>query len=219
MTRDLSAEKANREALRQGSGTSLHHRAHALEDAFFAKRERELIEAFQRKLDHERELEDLLQECGIRDTEKGEALFECGIRAATVPALVLTPLVAVAWADGKLEHFEREELVRSALQHRIAPGSKPWKLLESWLSTKPPEALFDAWVEYAKELAGAMPPADRHAFAAEILEMAADITNEARRQHRFDASGGVDEVRVLDRIERIIGEIDRAAIAARGESK
>ena len=219
MKRDLEAEKAHREALSQGSGASLHGRAHALEEAFFAKREREVLEKFREKIEHDRELGDLLQQCGIRDTAKGEALLACGIRAATVPALIMTPLVVVAWADGAMEDYEREALVRNAVKHRIKPGSEAWQLLESWLSSAPPAGLFDAWIEYAKELAAAMPVADRRAFAAEIIEMAEDIDREQRTHHRFNVAGRVGEVRVLDRVKRIFEEVERSALSATGRGR
>lgn len=207
MASDFTTQRANRDALRSGTGDRLRGREHALEEAFFAKRERELLEALRQKIERERELKDLLEQCGIDDSATAEALAGCGIRASTLPALILTPLLAVAWADGEMEDYEREALVKRALQHRIVPDTEAWDLLQSWLSNKPPDALFEAWMAYAKELAETMAAGERSAFAREILGMASGIAEESRRHRRFDLERCVDELRVLDRIERVFGEM------------
>lgn len=210
MGRDFTTQRTNRDALRQGTKDPLHGRAHALEEAFFAKRERELVDALRAKLQREHELEELLEQCGINDTATSEALANCGIRASTLPALILTPLLAVAWADGEMEDFEREAVVKRALQHRIVPNTESWELLQSWLSAQPPDALFEAWMGYAKALAGTMPASARAAFAREILDMANGVAKASRIHRRFDLGRCVDELRVLDRIERVFGEMEKA---------
>ena len=211
MARDFTKEQVRHDAVCGGihSGDPLHDRAHALEEVFFAKRERDLVTALRQKMRREREIEKLAAQCGIADLSKVAALADCGIDATTLPALILTPLLAVAWADGELEPHEREALVGEALKHRIVPGSEAWKLLQSWLAAQPPDALFDAWIGYVRELGPAMTPEDRAAFSREILEMARDIAKRARTRRRFNLSACVDELCVLDKIERTIAEINR----------
>ena len=210
MPGDLSSERTQREALERGTGERLHRRAHALEEAFFAKRERELLAALQKKIEDENELGALLEQCGIRDTRTAETLVACGIRATTLPALILTPLLAVTWADGELQRFERELVVKRALLHRIVPNSDPWELMQSWLAAKPPAPLFEAWLAYAQTLAEAMPAPQRADFAREILDMAKEIAEQTRRHRRFDLGRCVEELRVIDRIERVFGEMGTA---------
>ncbi len=208
MPPDLDTERVNRDAVHGSGEDKMRGRAHALEEAFFAKREREVAEAFRNRQAEQREVRELLAHCGIREAATATALVESGIRAETLPALVLTPLVAVAWADGELNDFEREALVEQALEQRIAPSSGAWSLLQSWMTQRPPDRLFDAWVAYTRELALAMPEDARGEFAREVLEMAEAIAQTSREHRRFDLGRAVDELRVLDRIERVFQGLD-----------
>ncbi len=210
MTPDLDTERVNRDAAHSSSGERLRGRARALEDAFFAKQERELVDAFRDQQEEEREVATLLENCGIREAATARALVAGGIRAETLPALILTPLVAVAWADGELDDFEREALVQKALEQRLAPSTDAWALLQSWLAHRPPEQLFDAWVGYARELALAMPAEARAEFAREVLDMAGAIARQSREHRRFDVTRAIDELRVIDRIERVFQGLDKA---------
>ena len=204
MSRDISALKAGRESLRRGTGEQLHHRAHALDEIFFAKRERELLDALRKKIHHEKEVEELARQCGIRDLSKVEALLNCGVQPETMTALVLAPLVEVAWADDKLEGFERAAIVEEALRRRVVPGSAPWRLLQSWLAERPPEALFEAWAGYAHECLRSMSEPDQRVFSKELIEMSRSIAEETRRRRRFDLDRCVNELQVLDAIERAL---------------
>lgn len=208
MAPDLDTQRVNRDAVHGSGEDKMRGRAHALEEAFFAKREQEVAEAFRNRQAERREVQELLERCGIREPATATALVACGIRGETLPALVLTPLVAVAWADGELSDFEREALVEQALEQRIAPASEAWALLQSWMTQRPPDRLFDAWVAYAQELALAMPAEARAEFAREVLEMAEAIARKSRENRRFDLGGAVDELRVLDRIERVFRGLD-----------
>ena len=74
------------------------------------------------------------------------ALDEAGIGPETLSALSLIPLVAVAWADGKLDDGEREAIERAANEARIADPARA--MLQSWLAAPPESELLETWKEY-----------------------------------------------------------------------
>ncbi len=79
-------------------------------------------------------------------------LHDLGFDADTVPALHLLPLVAVAWADGKVSPAERDAVFRIAAAHGIEPGSKAALLLASLLESRPSQAVGDQVAALLRDL-------------------------------------------------------------------
>lgn len=69
------------------------------------------------------------------------SLAGLGIDAHNYRVLKLLPLVYVAWADGKIEHCERERIV-SLAQHRFFIGATGTALLEAWMEKRPESEYF-----------------------------------------------------------------------------
>lgn len=96
---------------------------------------------------------------GAADTEP-EALLakltELGLGSNILVMLSLYPLVAVAWADGRVDANERKIVLDAADKAGISRGGLNHRLLESWLSKAPDPALFDLWKHYARAVADAM---------------------------------------------------------------
>jgi uncharacterized tellurite resistance protein B-like protein len=59
-----------------------------------------------------------------------------GIRAGDYRVLKLLPLIYVAWADGKMEHVERERIHSFAARHYDLSASA-MAVLERWLRQRP----------------------------------------------------------------------------------
>jgi hypothetical protein len=62
----------------------------------------------------------LAEVSGIEDVEALERLAPLGVGGESLAALTLYPLVAVAWADGKVDRHEREAVQRGAKAPRHA---------------------------------------------------------------------------------------------------
>jgi hypothetical protein len=72
--------------------------------------------------------------------ELEETLATLGLERSTYRALMLLPLVYVAWADGKLEHVEVERILQFAQARlHLTPGTVA--VLERWLH-EPPSASY-----------------------------------------------------------------------------
>lgn len=183
----------------------LDQRRQALEEAFF-KKENERLRA---KLAAEREREAtrqaLASECGLEDDALLDRLMELGIRVDTIEALVLVPLVEVAWADGRMDPRERDAVLKGAEASGFAPGSPGYALLEAWTRERPPAELMESWRTYIAALVQELSADQRWELEEHIL---------ARARAVAEAAGGIlglakvskEEEAMLAELERAFGE-------------
>lgn len=125
-------------------------RRHALEEEFFKRHNEELLAAMRARLQAEHLAETLGGATGITDEHVIAHLMEAGVTGATLMALALVPLVAVAWADGKLEEAERLRIIRDPQTHELSGEARA--LLLNWLIEEPEPSLFDTWAEYVQAI-------------------------------------------------------------------
>lgn len=149
----------------------LHERSRGLEEAFFARADRELL-ARLRAVRTAHEQKAVLREAtGIADDDVLTHLLDLGLSAETIAAVALVPLVQVAWADGRLDRREREVVLTSARESSgLAAGSLAYRLLEGWLDERPDPRLFEAWQGSVHALAESMADETRQRFRADLLQ-------------------------------------------------
>ena len=153
----------------------LGQRRKALEDSFFALRDRELME----KLKEEIKKEELAGTCGINDPEVLDALRKADISSETIAALSLIPVIAVAWADGTLSPQERDAIFSATATAGIKADSVCRQLLDSWLSEAPGPELVDAWKGYIRSLAETTSSAAMETLRDNVLSHAHKIATAA----------------------------------------
>mgnify|MGYP001819764492 CR=1 FL=1 len=158
--------------------TGLAERAAALEGAFFARQDAELIEALRK---HAIE-EDLARATGIEDARLLELLTAEGIRVETLVALLLVPIVEIAWADHRVTTLERNTLHAELGAIGIRPTSPAGAIVERWIERGPPAGLMDAWERYVEEL-------ERTMSTDGFAELGDRITRMCRAE--ADSDGGV----------------------------
>src|SRR5262249_23579877 len=73
-----------------------------------------------------------------------------GVTLETGSALVLAPLVQIAWADGRVSERERETVLRLARARGVEEGSPAWTQLLAWLEKRPADVVFDTAIEVIK---------------------------------------------------------------------
>ena len=134
-------------------------RRRALEDAFFHKRDEELVGKMRSQLAALEDKQRLAHVSGILDEQVLVDLAHAGVTAETLLAMRFVPMIAVAWADRIISTKERTAVLQAAESEGVAAGSPAHGLLESWLERKPDKAVFVAWKAYVSELAKVMPPA------------------------------------------------------------
>ncbi|MCB9686193.1 MAG: hypothetical protein H6738_22815 [Alphaproteobacteria bacterium] len=144
----------------------------------------------------------------MRDSELAVALEKLGIGPDTLSAVLLLPLVQVAWADGSVQAAERLRILEVARGYGLTAG--PW---EHWLAERPSDEDLELGrrVLVALALRHRGPTAD---WGPRVLQ---DV-----EQHCLDvarAAGGLFGVAfsTSDGERRALAEIGRALKAARAD--
>ncbi|MCJ2048106.1 hypothetical protein MKK58_26725 [Methylobacterium sp. J-078] len=101
------------------SDDPLAARGLALEDLFFAREEAASRRRDGGLLDAQRLRETFAEASGITDDTLLRRLTNLGIGPDTLAALMLVPVVAVAWADGKMDDEERGSVLAAAADARL----------------------------------------------------------------------------------------------------
>jgi len=149
----------------------LGDRRRVLEDSFFAKRDQKLMESLKQEL----KKDDLACACGIKDPEVIESLVNANISAETITALSLVPLIAVAWADGKIAPEERDAICSATESVGIEPDSICRQLLDAWLTEAPGPELVEAWKGYVQALAVSSSSSAIETLRNDVLEQTREI--------------------------------------------
>ncbi len=68
--------------------------------------------------------------------------FDEGFNQDSIRALYLVPVIDTAWADGKIQPEEREEILKLLEERGIQFGSEAYSLIDLWLSRKPVDEFF-----------------------------------------------------------------------------
>ena len=120
----------------------IQERGRSLEDDYFRKKDRELIDKLQRAADAERARSEVGRAAGLSDPALAQELLDLGFTAETVTLLPLVPILQMAWAEGGVSQSERDLIVRFARSRGIAESSAADLQLTSWMASRPSEAVF-----------------------------------------------------------------------------
>ena len=120
----------------------LADRGRALEEDYFRKKDRELIEKMRAADATAKARRDLGTSTGVSDPALLDELQALGFTPETAPLLPLIPLVRVAWAEGGVSSEERKMILDLARARGIAAGSAADRQLGEWLDRHPSEAVF-----------------------------------------------------------------------------
>jgi hypothetical protein len=157
----------------------LGDRRKALEEEFFAKQNRQLLQRLQETTALRAEKEALAAALGVTDDTTIEHLMLLGLRSETLAALSLVPLVEVAWAEGHVDAKERQALMAAAEQEGLSKGGASYQLLEEWLRERPSPQLLQAWKAYIATLSQTMSDQDKEALKRDLLGRARAVAEAA----------------------------------------
>jgi hypothetical protein len=181
----------------------LSKRAHALEEAFFNKRDEELLAKLRAQGEAQRRQGDLEGATGIRDSKVLAALVADGIAPDSLLALALAPIVVMAWRKGMVEPAERNAILRAAEQRGITQGTPGWTLIEGWLDRRPGPELRPAWDAYVVALREKLPPAEFAKLREDIVGRAREVARAAGGFLGF-ASVSAEEKRIIEELEKAL---------------
>ena len=121
---------------------TLGERGRALEDEYFRKRDRELIEKMRQAAIADKTRGELGQKTGLQDPALLKELQDLGFTPDTVVLLPLVPVLEVAWAEGGITPAERDLLVRLARSRGVAEDSVADRQLNAWMTSRPAPSVF-----------------------------------------------------------------------------
>ena len=120
----------------------IQERGRSLEDDYFRKKDRELVEKIQRAAAAEQARAEIGKATGLSDPALADELLALGFTADTVSLLPLVPIVQMAWAEGGVSAAERDLIVQFARRRGIADGSAADAQLSAWMSARPSDEVF-----------------------------------------------------------------------------
>jgi hypothetical protein len=127
-------------------------RGHTLEEEYFRKKDRALIEKMRQAAAAEQARDTMSETTGLHDPALLQELQEMGFSPETVVLLPLVPVLEVAWAEGGITTAERRLIVTLARSRGIEDGSAAGHQLEAWMKTRPAATVF----QHAGRLIAAM---------------------------------------------------------------
>jgi tellurite resistance protein len=187
---------------RRMSHEFLDDRRRAMEEAFFAKQDAELIRRMQKGAAPDTQKESLSAASGITDPALLEKLVGLGLDSNTLAALSLVPLVAVAWADGSIEEKERAALLSAAADSGLDRSGTAYQLLTGWLATRPSPQLVETWADYIKATSAGLGEDARRALKLSLLGRARRVAEAAGGFLGLASKVSPAEEAVLTRLEQ-----------------
>jgi hypothetical protein len=124
-----------------------------LEETFFNNVDQKLLDKLREQVATEERAVAIQRLTGLNDPKVCRDIAALNISVESLAALRLVPLVAVAWADDRIEDNERFRVIHAAEKAGLTPGDPAYEMLKGWLTERPPVGLFETWSEYAKTLA------------------------------------------------------------------
>jgi hypothetical protein len=120
----------------------MRERGRSLEEEYFRKKDRELIERMRQAAAAEQEHQELAKTSGLTDPALIQELRDLGFTPGTVALLPLVPVLRVAWAEGGVSPAERDLLVRLARSRGIGEGTEADRQLDEWMVRRPDQSVF-----------------------------------------------------------------------------
>jgi hypothetical protein len=119
----------------------LAERGRSLEEDYFRKRDRELLERMRAAAAADEARKQLGSVTGLAGADV-EELQKLGFTPDTISLLPIVPLLQVAWAEGGVDAQERALIVQLARARGITEGSAADAQLTRWMAEAPPASVF-----------------------------------------------------------------------------
>jgi ADP-ribose pyrophosphatase YjhB (NUDIX family) len=130
-------------AMANDDATGGREHSRDLEEEYFRKQDRELVERMRKEAEAAAARRELGERAGLTDPQLISDLEALGFRADTVSLLPVMPVIQVAWAESGVSTKERKLVVDFARQRGIAEGSAADAQLQEWLNARPSNEVFD----------------------------------------------------------------------------
>ena len=174
-----------------------------LEEHFFAQMDQQLLKKLREEQSITQTAESIMKITGFTDEKVAAELARVGITIETLTAFRLVPLVAVAWADDRLEENERDAILQAAQKAGIDPSEPAMAMLKAWTTKRPSSELLDTWCHYSKALSASLNGPMRAVLQKEVLEQVETVARSAGGVLGF-GSISPSEQAIIDRVEQAL---------------
>jgi len=158
-----------------GHHDAFESRRNTFEEAYFRKKDADLVEKLRAVFQTNRDREQLQSDTGITSEEVLDRLMAVQAKGEMLSAFKLLPLVEIAWADGTCDKREAEAVIRAAIKHGIPADSLALQRVKEWLERGPDPDARLAWFMYASELRKTLTHAELKTFREDLLTTAREI--------------------------------------------
>lgn len=150
-------------------------RERANEAAYFKQQDARLLESLRERAPLDEIAKAIGEKLQLDNKELLDRVRELGLTAETAPALLLAPLVQVAWAEGKVSVQESETVLRLALQRGVEQTSPTFVQLVEWLRDRPADKVFDVATEVLHFSFSVLPESEREDRIKRIVEACHEV--------------------------------------------
>ena len=142
---------------------------------------------------------------GSEDLTVGHRLEDLGFDKDTAAVLMFTPLVEVAWADGKVGYEESYKIVDEVRSRGIKATSAAYEFLSKITLQRPAPEFFDGCNAVIRDLLAEMSGDNREKQIGTLAELCAEVARASRGFFGFGPAVSPEE---RDAIGDIIKELD-----------
>jgi hypothetical protein len=150
-------------------------REKAMEESYFRKEDARLLEQLRKKAP----LDDIALALGeklqVDNPRLLQRVRDAGISLDNAAALLLAPLVQVAWAEESVTRPEHDAVLRLARERGVATDSPAYAQLESWLRERPSDEIFDIAIAVIKHGFSVLPVGERNERIKVILDACNEV--------------------------------------------
>ncbi len=141
-----------------------------LEERFFSEIDNKLLDKMRSEITTTQAAEAIMHVLGINNEKLAAEIASLSVTVETLSAFRLVPLVAVAWADDRIEESEKYAIATVAEKSGIGNGTAAMELITNWTSRRPPADLLETWCDYAKSLSASLDEPHRELLKKEVLD-------------------------------------------------
>lgn len=174
-----------------------------LEEGFFKDVDNKLINKLREQVATEERAAAIQRLTGMTDEKLCRDIAALNISVESLAALRLVPLVAVAWADDRIDDDERFRVIAAAEKAGIGEGEASYDLLKRWLAQRPSHELFDTWTQYAKSLSASLDGESRANLQESLVAQVRDVAEAAGGLFGF-GSISPSERALIERVEQTL---------------
>ena len=154
----------------KGLSDLLKTRERGAEAVYFNERDANLIKKIRERAHLDEVAMALAEKLRVDEPGLLQRVVSLGLTRETGAALLVAPLVQVAWADGEVSDHERSVVLELAAGRGILEGTPAHAQLVAWLRTSPGPDVFDAAIDVINVGFAVLPPAEHAERVRALLE-------------------------------------------------